>query len=120
MAKKKKEWIFVRGANPSVVWDPAANKPLAEFADPITKRITGFFATTNEKVAEKLLDLGYREQGDFPEGAPSGGFEPIEQPVDLSAPGAPAPSKKPDLVEKEDEVKQETVNLKPKSIRRGK
>lgn len=108
MAKKKKEWVFVKGANPSVVWDPAANKPLAEFADPITKRVTGFFTTTDENVAKRLLDLGYKEEVDFPEGAPLEGFEPIKQPVDLSAPGAP--TKKPDLVEQKD-INQERKTL---------
>lgn len=96
MTKKKKKFVFVRGANPSVVWDPASNKPLAEFADPETKKVTGIFVTTNEEVAKKLKELGYKEEKDFPEGAPAGGFVPKEPDVDFSAPGAP--KKKPDIV----------------------
>jgi len=126
MAKetKKKKFIFVRGANPSVVWDPAANKPLAEFCDPDSKKVTGMFVTADEKVAERLREAGYKERKDFPEGAPKGGFTPIIPEPDLSAPGAPFPKKKPDIIvdEEEEGDEEEEPEVKPKrsSIRRRK
>ena len=47
---------FYRGRLATIVWDPAAEKSLAEFKD-------GQFVTTDDKVAEKLLALGYKEVG---------------------------------------------------------
>jgi len=122
--KRKKKYIFVRGSNPSVVWDPAANKPLAEFCDPESKKVSGFFTTTDEKVADRLREMGYKERKDFPEGAPKGGFKPLEHEPDLSAPGSPFPKKKPDILEEEyeeeDEEEVETKEPKRSSIRRRK
>ena len=47
---------FYRGRLATIVWDPAADKPLAVFEG-------GQFITMSDKVAEKLLDLGYKEVG---------------------------------------------------------
>lgn len=45
---------FYRGKLPTIVWDPEAGKPLAEF-------VRGQFITKSDEVAEKLVSLGYRE-----------------------------------------------------------
>jgi len=108
MAKVKK-YIFVRGANPSVVWDPIKNKPLAEFCDSETKRVTGVFVTRDKKVADRLKELGYKERKDFPVGAPMGGFEEMNPPPPTHiTPGGPTPEKREDIdieeYEDEDEV----------------
>ena len=47
---------FYRGRLATIVWDPAAERSLAEFKD-------GQFETTSNEVAEKLLSLGYKEVG---------------------------------------------------------
>lgn len=47
---------FYRGRLATIVWDPAAERSLAEFKD-------GQFETTDDEVAEKLLSLGYKEVG---------------------------------------------------------
>ena len=104
MAKVKK-YIFVRGANPSVVWDPIKGRPLAEFCDTVTKRVTGVFVTRDKKVADKLKELGYKERKDFPIGAPMGGFEEkIPPPPTHITPGGPTPEKQADIDIEEDEV----------------
>lgn len=50
MAKRK----FYRGTLPTVVWDPSAGAPLAEF-------IKGQFITVDEDIADALVRLGYKE-----------------------------------------------------------
>jgi len=47
---------FYRGRLATIVWDPAAGKPLATFED-------GQFTTEDERVAETLLGMGYHEVG---------------------------------------------------------
>ena len=47
---------FYRGKLATVVWDPAAGKPLAKFVD-------GQFTTEDERTANILLDQGYVEVG---------------------------------------------------------
>ena len=126
MAKKKKgiEYIFVRGSNPSVVWDQAANKSLAEFCDPNTKKITGFFATRSKKVADVLRGKGYMEIGNFPGGVPpKDGFEPRKvEPPDYNAPGGPRLQNKPDIpnVEFLEDEEYTNIDVKKRAIRRRK
>lgn len=124
---KKKEYIFVRGAMPTVVWDPKEGKALAEFCDPESKKATGVFATTDKKVADRLREMGYKEKKDFPDGAPLGGFEaiPPEDP-DHITPGGPIPQKKKDIKVEKKTVTKETLPDKTdkksgkKSLRRRK
>jgi hypothetical protein len=47
---------FYRGKLPTIVWNPAAGKPLAVFKE-------NQFVTQNDKVAEILLNKGYHEVG---------------------------------------------------------
>lgn len=47
---------FYRGKLPTIVWNPAAGKPLAVFKE-------NQFVTQDEKVAETLLNKGYHEVG---------------------------------------------------------
>jgi len=89
--KVRETFTFVRGALPSIVWDPDKNKPLAEFVDPITQRVTGVFTTTSKIVADKLREMGYREKKNFPDGVPpAGGFVEIPaKPPGHITPGGP-------------------------------
>lgn len=99
---KKKKYTFVRGALPSIVWNPDKKNALAEFCDPDTKKVTGVFVTTDKEVADKLRKIGYKEKKDFPDGAPRGGFEPIDpEPPNHITPGGPIPIKKEDIKIKE-------------------
>jgi len=47
---------FYRGRLATIVWDPAADKPLATFEN-------GQFTTEDEQIAETLLGMGYHEVG---------------------------------------------------------
>lgn len=47
---------FYRGKLPTIVWNPAAGKPLAVFEE-------NQFVTQDDKVAETLLKEGYHEVG---------------------------------------------------------
>lgn len=103
----KKEYTFVKGARPSIVWNPATKTPLAEFTDPETGRVSGVFKTSDEDVAKKLRELGYKEESDFPQGAPQGGWEEIPEPPTHITPGGPKPSIKEDI--KIEETPEEVV-----------
>lgn len=108
---KKRTYTFVRGALPSIVWNPLKKNALAEFCDPDSKKVTGIFTTTDKEVADKLRGMGYKEKKDFPDGAPKGGFEPIDpEPPNHITPGGPVPQKKTDI--EVEEVKDETVTGK--------
>ena len=64
-----------------VVWDAENNRPLMRFAG-------GVFDTTDKRIADKLIALGYKHDGDEPKKA-----APIEKAV---APTPPAVSEAPD------------------------
>lgn len=120
MAKQK--FVFVRGSLPSVVWNPKTGRPLAEFCDPDTKRITGVFTTTSAKVAKTLREMGYKESSDYPDGAPVGGFEErIPDPPNHITPGGPKPVQKVDdeLISKSDIQVDETVTNETSSDDKG-
>jgi len=119
--EKKKKYVFVRGSLPSVVWDSKKNKALAEFCDPNTKKVTGIFITTDETVADRLREMGYREKKDFPDGAPTEGFSPrIHPPPDHITPGGPVPKKKVDIDVDETVTDESTNSTKRKTLRRSK
>jgi len=119
MAKKGTVHTFVRGALPSVVWDPASDKTLAEFCDPVTKKVTGLFVTEDIIVAKKLKEMGYKEKKDYPEGAPVGGFQPaIPEPPDHITPGGPVPKKGEDIIVEKDETVTSVSKKKSKGIKK--
>jgi len=89
------KYTFVKGANPTVVWDAVKNRRLCKFED-------GLFSTNDAKVAKALRKAGYQEMKDFPDGPPPEGFTPpktkLAPPVvELSPSGRAAPTQKPDL-----------------------
>jgi len=53
MAKTKK-WRFYRSNLETIVWDPRASRPLADFSE-------GHFITEREDVRDRLRELGYPE-----------------------------------------------------------
>lgn len=109
--KKEKKFTFIKGSNPSVVWNPNGKKGiLASFKDPKTGRVVGTFTTTDPKVAKQLRKLGYKRKKDYPNGPPKGGFEEhVHPPPDHITPGGPTPSKGVDIAVKE----KKTVTTKP-------
>lgn len=48
----KNVYRFYKSKLPAVIWNPKRNGPLVEF-------VNGQFETTDAKLAEKLIDLGY-------------------------------------------------------------
>lgn len=56
MAKTEQQskWRFYRSSMPTIVWDPANERALADFSK-------GHFTTDDPKVAEKLKAMGYLE-----------------------------------------------------------
>jgi hypothetical protein len=52
--EEKKAWRFYRSSLSTIVWDPAKDRPLADFTE-------GHFTTDDSKVAAKLKALGYLE-----------------------------------------------------------
>jgi len=118
MAKKKvKEYTFVRGAMPTVVWDRERNRTLAEFCDPESKKVTGIFVTTDKRTAGILRNLGYKETKDFPDGAPRSGFKEIPPlPPTHKTPGGPDPIDKSDI--KVDETVTEKTLPEKKTVKK--
>ena len=104
MTEKKKEYTFIKGDKPSVVWNPKEGRPLVEFCD-ANKRVTGHFVTTDVKIVKVLREMGYKELKDFPNGPPQGGFEPTKVKVtpDL-IPSGISPELRADLLENEEDA----------------
>jgi len=94
------KYTFIRGANPTIVWNPKTDRMLCEFID-------GLLFIDDARIAKKLRELGYKETKDFPDGPPVEGFIPKKTtlappPMELNPSGRPAaPSQEPDLDEKE-------------------
>lgn len=109
------EFTFVRGSNPSVLWNPRKDAPLAEFNK------EGVFKTTNEIVANVLRNYGYKEMKDFPDGPPDGGFKPLKQkdskPVNLNPDGGP--TREPDLEVNETSTSEEEKETVTRTRKRG-
>jgi hypothetical protein len=121
--KKKKKYVFVKGSNPSVVWDPKGKGPLASFKDPGTGRVIGTFTTTDPEVAKTLKKLGYHERGEFPGGPPKNGFDEfVHDPPDHITPGGPPPKgmKGRDIVVKEEVTVTNETPKKPKTSKNTK
>lgn len=123
-----KKVTFIKGAMATVVWDPKANKPMAEF-------VNGLFETSDKRVIDALLSFGYQMESDYPYGPPPEGFVPkkseMAPPKPISnlipstlKPDVPdaedvSPAKKPDIRERvtnqKSEVKRKTLKRRTKS-----
>jgi len=51
-ASNNKKWRFYRSNLSTIVWDPAKDRPLADFTE-------GFFTTSSKSTASTLRNLGY-------------------------------------------------------------
>lgn len=101
---KEPKYTFIKGALPTVVWNPKTDTALAEF-------IKGVFTSNDPKVAEVLREMGYKEKSDYPDGPPSGGFEPLRPaPREALSPGGLGPTKEPDIVDAGAAVENVTIS----------
>jgi len=65
---KQKEVTFVKGTRPTIVWDQKNDCSLVEF-------VNGLYTTSNVRIINELLDLGYETTEEYPKGPPKEGFE---------------------------------------------